>query len=224
MWLSGDVVRPVCDLRWEAVQVCRVSVCVHRSQLSAPTLQDSQPGETVQVSALWLQQVTHLTRTWHTPGAHLCSHKLCCSSISNNRKLNWMWLINRRVYLCFHGCCLQFGNQWAVRPETPVSGFIIDQYWCVIWLICGKTDTLLKQSVALFLFFSTASRRRVWISMLAAITLVRRSHVNSATTRARTASCCWDMSADTTPPPSKLRSEHALVWRGSAQSFICGLF
>ncbi|XP_035770845.1 zinc finger protein 132 isoform X2 [Neolamprologus brichardi] len=48
----------------------------------------------------------------------------------------------------------------------------------------------LKASLLQHLRTHTASRRRVWISMLAAITLVRRSRVNSATTRARTASCC----------------------------------
>lgn len=62
----------VCVCRWEAVQVCWVFVRFYRSQLSAQTLQNSQSGETVQVSTVRLQQVTHLTHTlsiatWASP-------------------------------------------------------------------------------------------------------------------------------------------------------------
>lgn len=48
----------VCVTRWEAVQVYWVFLCVDRSQLSAETQKNAQSGETVQLSALWLQQVT----------------------------------------------------------------------------------------------------------------------------------------------------------------------
>ena len=49
----------VCVSRWEAVQVWSVFVCFYRPQLSAQTRQNSQSGETIQLSTLWLLQVTH---------------------------------------------------------------------------------------------------------------------------------------------------------------------
>ncbi|TNM97626.1 hypothetical protein fugu_013872 [Takifugu bimaculatus] len=48
----------------------------------------------------------------------------------------------------------------------------------------------LKASLLQHLRTHTVSRRRVWTFTLAAITLVKRFHANSATTPAPTASCC----------------------------------
>lgn len=48
----------------------------------------------------------------------------------------------------------------------------------------------------------SVSRRRVWTFMLAVTTQGRRFHADSVSIRVRTASCCSDTSADTTPSPS----------------------